>query len=245
MPQLKVNDTPWDSKYPKTVPSIEVDLVRINDKPTGRDQIFNVHLWWVAARCWETRPWVWQCRNSLSLDRRSHCTLSTPEHTLAPKLGSGSPTFLEGSIVVFVHLLFCFSVAFLVTQSLDRLSLACAKAWGLATSPCFSHDNRGAIVKVMEILSLHRHSGDRPSYRVELRVFGSLFAIQKYRTPFLFPCSGECWYAVAVEIFKLARLLPLLRAFFPQLLYFTLNLTRLGVYCEGGEGAHSNAPLLS
>ena len=112
MPQLKVNDTPWDSKYPKTVPSIEVDLVRINDKPTGRDQIFNVHLWWVAARCWETRPWVWQCRNSLSLDRRSHCTLSTPEHTLAPKLGSGSPTFLEGSIVVFVHLLFCFVLFF-------------------------------------------------------------------------------------------------------------------------------------
>lgn len=145
----------------------------------------------------------------------------------------------------FFFVLFCFSVAFLVTQSLDRLSLACAKAWGLATSPCFSHDDRGAIVKVMEILSLHRHSGDRPSYRVELRVFGSLFAIQKYRTPFLFPCSGECWYAVAVEIFKLARLLPLLQAFFPQLLYFTLNLTRLGVYCEGGEGAHSNAPLLS
>ena len=151
----------------------------------------------------------------------------------------------SSSSYTFCFVLFCFSVAFLVTQSLDRLSLACAKAWGLATSPCFSHDNRGAIVKVMEILSLHRHSGDRPSYRVELRVFGSLFAIQKYRTPFLFPCSGECWYAVAVEIFKLARLLPLLRAFFPQLLYFTLNLTRLGVYCEGGEGAHSNAPLLS
>jgi hypothetical protein len=176
-----------------------------------------------------TWPWVWQCRNSLC---PSIAGLTVPwvlPNTLwLPNWDPGRQHFWKAqssSSYTFFLFCYCFSVAFLVTQSLDRLSLACAKAWGLATSPCFSHADRGAIVKAMEILSLHRHSGDRLSYRVELHVFRSLFAIQKYRTPFLFPCSGECWYAVAVEIFKLARLLPLLRAFFSPttLLYFKLN----------------------
>lgn len=128
------------SPYHTMVQSIEVNLVRTHNKPSYRDRFLICTFdEWIYSRCWGTRP-LSVAVSKLAVPRLQVTvpwvsTHSFPQKTLwLPNRDPGRQHFWKArSIGVFDRTPF-----FLVTHALDRLSLACAKAWGLqASDPAF------------------------------------------------------------------------------------------------------------